>query len=159
MGIAVVFVATFGPVIFAKPEASEVSAPVAETTPNRRVTEQFNYPSVSRDEVSTVRESLKAKPKGQNRPNGGGRDSGASVTELQKPPKPHAPSKGPNRRLTLGEIRTDLMVRNATGRAFGSQKEAADHSVTRSRATPNCRRLGSPKGSSRSVGWSAGRSN
>ena len=26
-----------------------------------------------------------------------------------------------------GEIRTDLMVRNATGRAFGSQKEAADH--------------------------------
>ena len=123
MGFAVVFVATFGPVIFARSEAFEVSATEAEVTPNRSVTERSDYTSVREDDLPTVREVLKAEPKGPNRPSNGG----SSVVGLQKPPKPHAPSKGPNRRLTLGEIRTDLMVRNATGRAFASQKEAADH--------------------------------
>jgi hypothetical protein len=65
-------------------------------------------------------------PKCPNRPNRGGYDSKAPV-ELQTPPKSRASPKGPNRHLTLDEIRTDLMVRYATGRAFTSQKEAADH--------------------------------
>jgi hypothetical protein len=115
MGFAVVFVATFGPVIFAKAEASEVSAIASEVTPNRSVTERSDDAA-----VCTVREHVKAEPKGPNRPKGGG-------TAVARRPKPDAPLKGPNRRLTLGEIRTDLMVRNATGLAFGSQKEAADH--------------------------------
>lgn len=37
------------------------------------------------------------------------------------------PPNGPNRRLTRDEVLTDLMVRNATGRSFGSQEEAANH--------------------------------
>jgi hypothetical protein len=124
MGFAVVFVATFGPVVFAKAEVSEVLTPVAEATPNRSVAEVPHCPSGSEDdEPPTVRRYLRAEPKGPNRPKGGG----TAVARLQRRPKPDAPSKGPNSHLTLEEIRTDLMVRNATGRAFGSQKEAADH--------------------------------
>lgn len=116
MGFAVVFVATFGPVIFAKAEAFEA-------TRNRGVTELAHCASAPKHDLPTVSEHSKCGPKRPNRPKGGG----TAVAELQRRPNPNAPSKGPNRRFTLEEIRTDLMVRNATSRAFGSQKEAADH--------------------------------
>jgi len=123
MGFAVVFVATFGPVIFARAEPSEVSATAAEELPNRSVTGAPDTPSVTPEAPATGPQNGNGEPKGPNRPKGGG----TAESRLQRHPKPGAPSKGPNRHLTLGEIRTDLMVRNATGRAFGSQKEAADH--------------------------------
>ena len=141
MGFAVVFVATFGPVIFAMSEASEVSATAAEATPNRS-TERSDYASVRKDDLPMVAEYLKAEPKGPNRSKGG---CSASITpggELQRRPNLDAPSNVPNRRLTLGEIRTDLMVRSATGRAFGSQKKRPTITVTRSRATPTVEDLG-----------------
>ena len=159
MGFAVVFVATFGPVIFAKAEASEVLVPAAEATPNRCVTERSDYASVREDDLSTVREYIKAEPKGPNRPKGGGSASTSSGAELQGRPKTGAPSNGPNRHLTLGEIQTDLMVRNATGRAFGSQKEAADHYGYSEARYSELSKAWEAQGSSLSVGWSAGRSN
>jgi hypothetical protein len=106
MGFAVVFVATFGPVIFARTEASDV---------------------------------LAIKPEGKAEPiDRGGLSVEVKVPDLQKggepaapglqpPPNRADPSKRPKRSFTLDEIRTDLMVRNATGRAFESQREAAEH--------------------------------
>lgn len=108
MGFAVVFVATFGPVIFAQPEASEA-------LPKR----SFLAYDESADDSDTA-------PNCPNPPNREG-DGGPPVATLPQRPSHAATSKGPNRRFTLDEIRTDLMVRNATGSAFGSQREAAEH--------------------------------
>ncbi|CAN1722781.1 conserved membrane protein of unknown function [Hyphomicrobium sp. 1Nfss2.1] len=105
MGFAVVFVATFGPVIFATPEASEVLADGPEGT----------------EPIDRGGPGVEARV--PNLPKGGE----PVAPGLQPPPKPADRSKRPKRSFTLDEIRTDLMVRNATGRAFNSQREAADH--------------------------------
>ena len=123
MGFAVVFVATFGPLIFARAEPSDVSATAAGVIPNRSITVASDTASVTTDATAAVPDDGKDEPKDPNRPKGGG----AAASGLQRRLKPGAPSNGPNRHLTLGEIQTDLILRNATGRAFGSQKEAAGH--------------------------------
>jgi hypothetical protein len=106
MGFAVVFVATFGPVIFARTEASEVFS---------------NEPEEKAEPID--RGGLSVEGNVPNLPK-----SGEPASPALQPPSNRAdPSKRPKRSFTLDEIRTDLMVRNATGRAFDSQREAADH--------------------------------
>ena len=80
--------------------------------------EQTDFPELSA-ELIELRDGFTAElpePKG---PTGN-----ATVTVLPKPPK--GPND-PNRRLTRAEVLTDLMVRNATRRGFGSQEQAAKH--------------------------------
>lgn len=106
MGFAVVFVATFGPVIFASAEASEALP---------------NGPEATAEPIDHGGPGVEAKVSDLS--NGGA----PMAPGLHPPPKPADRSKRPKRSFTLDEIRTDLMVRNATGRAFNSQREAADH--------------------------------
>jgi len=80
--------------------------------------EQTDFPELSTEEMIELRNGFASELPEPKRPNGG-----TTVTVLPKRPK--GPN-GPNRQMTTEEIRTDLMVRNATGRSFGSQKEAAE---------------------------------
>jgi hypothetical protein len=85
----------------------------------RKGSEQTDFPELSDVELLELRDGFSSElpePKG---PNGG-----TTVTVLPKRPK--GPND-PNSRLTRAEVLTDLMVRNATGRGFGSQEEAAKH--------------------------------
>jgi hypothetical protein len=82
---------------------------------------QTQLGSVTDDELATLREAFKSEPSNRS-----DREGGAKVIDLPKRPKPDAPSNFPNRRMTREEIRTDLMLRSATDRQFGSQKEAAE---------------------------------
>lgn len=83
---------------------------------------QTELASVSEAELAKLREAFETEASNPSDDEGG-----TKVIELPKRPKPSAPSNRPNRRMTREEIRTDLMLRNATDRQFGSQKEAAEY--------------------------------
>jgi hypothetical protein len=100
MGFAVVFVATFGPVIFAKVELSEVLS--AELKAERLDRRQTSFPQADDDELPNVRWFAAGEPPGS--PNRGG--GGSRV-----------------RRYTKQEAAADLVTRLALGERFGSQNE------------------------------------
>ena len=85
--------------------------------------EQTNFPELSDAELIELWAGFATE---LPEPNGSKPEGGATVLTLPKRPKPGAP-KSSKRRLTRDEVLTDLMVRNATGRSFGSQDEAAKH--------------------------------
>lgn len=79
------------------------------TGPTNQDTAQTDFPAV---------EAL-SQPKGFG-------DGGASVVSFPKRPNGGAPN-GSNRRMVRSEVLSDLLTRNATGRGFRSQEEAAEH--------------------------------
>jgi hypothetical protein len=99
LGLGVVFVPTFGPVIFAKVEPSEVLS--AELNAERLDRKQTSFPQANDDELPNVRWFAAGKPTGS--PNRGG---GRKV-----------------RRFTKEEAVADLVTRLAFGERFASQNE------------------------------------
>ena len=116
MGIGVVFIATFGPVIFAKVERSEQppeNVSPAETNTDRWA--QSDFPAVNGAELGTVRELV---PVAKGPKNSDGPGSDGRTVRLPRRPNSVGPT---GERLSKLEAEQFVITELALGRSFPSQ--------------------------------------